>query len=276
MIEIGYTNRMKIVRFTSNGAYLDGEDLGEVLLPKRFLTPEMKEGAEISAFLYFDSQDRLTATIQHPYTEINRFAYLECVAVTSMGAFLSWGLDKDLLVPKSEQKDKFVKGKKYFVYVYLDEVSQRIVASNRINRFLQPGDPEYNEGDKCEIFIAQPADLGYKVIVDNAHWGMVYFSELFREVKPGDYTYGFVKKVRDDMRIDIMLEKNSAKLVDKTEQEIYARIKECGGFLPFSDKSSPEEIQKEFQVSKKVFKKAVGGLYKSKLIEITNNGLKIV
>ncbi|MBR6277727.1 MAG: GntR family transcriptional regulator [Bacteroidales bacterium] len=276
MIEIGYTNRMKIVRFTPNGAYLDGEDLGEVLLPKRFLTPEMKEGAEISAFLYFDSEDRLTATIQHPYTEINRFAYLECVAVTSMGAFLSWGLDKDLLVPKSEQKDKFVKGKKYFVYVYLDEVSQRIVASNRINRFLQPGDPEYNEGDKCEIFIAQPADLGYKVIVDNAHWGMVYFSELFREVKPGDYTYGFVKKVRDDMRIDIMLEKNSAKLVDKTEQEIYARIKECGGFLPFSDKSSPEEIQKEFQVSKKVFKKAVGGLYKSKLIEITNNGLKIV
>jgi len=276
MIEIGYTNRMKIVRFTPNGAYLDGEDLGEVLLPKKFLTPEMKEGAEISAFLYFDSEDRLTATIQHPYTEINRFAYLECVAVTSMGAFLSWGLDKDLLVPKSEQKDKFVKGKKYFVYVYLDEVSQRIVASNRINRFLQPGDPEYNEGDKCEIFIAQPADLGYKVIVDNAHWGMVYFSELFREVKPGDYTYGFVKKVRDDMRIDIMLEKNSAKLVDKTEQEIYARIKECGGFLPFSDKSSPEEIQKEFQVSKKVFKKAVGGLYKSKLIEITNNGLKIV
>ena len=276
MIEIGYTNRMKIVRFTPNGAYLDGEDLGEVLLPKRFLTPEMKEGAEISAFLYFDSEDRLTATIQHPYTEINRFAYLECVAVTSMGAFLSWGLDKDLLVPKSEQKDKFVKGKKYFVYVYLDEVSQRIVASNRINRFLQPGDPEYNEGDKCEIFIAQPTDLGYKVIVDNAHWGMVYFSELFREVKPGDYTYGFVKKVRDDMRIDIMLEKNSAKLVDKTEQEIYARIKECGGFLPFSDKSSPEEIQKEFQVSKKVFKKAVGGLYKSKLIEITNNGLKIV
>jgi hypothetical protein len=267
---------MKIVRFTPNGAYLDGEDLGEVLLPKRFLTPEMKEGAEISAFLYFDSEDRLTATIQHPYTEINRFAYLECVAVTSMGAFLSWGLDKDLLVPKSEQKDKFVKGKKYFVYVYLDEVSQRIVASNRINRFLQPGDPEYNEGDKCEIFIAQPADLGYKVIVDNAHWGMVYFSELFREVKPGDYTYGFVKKVRDDMRIDIMLEKNSVKLVDKTEQEIYSRIKECGGFLPLSDKSSPEEIQKEFHVSKKVFKKAVGGLYKSRLIEITENGLKIV
>ncbi|MBQ5541141.1 MAG: GntR family transcriptional regulator [Bacteroidales bacterium] len=267
---------MKIVRFTPNGAYLDGEDLGEVLLPKKFLTPEMKEGVEIDAFLYFDSEDRLTATIQHPYTEINRYAYLECVAVTSTGAFLNWGLDKDLLVPKSEQKDKFVKGKKFLVYVYLDEVSQRIVASNRISRFLQPGDPEYSEGDKVEIFIAQPTDLGYKVIVDNAHWGMVYFSELFREVKTGDYTYGFVKKIRDDMRIDIMLEKSSVKLVDKTEQEIYSRIKECGGFLPLSDKSSPEEIQKEFHVSKKVFKKAVGGLYKSRLIEITENGLKIV
>lgn len=276
MIEIGYTNKMKIVRFTPNGAYLDGEDLGEVLLPKKFLTPEMKEGVEIDAFLYFDSEDRLTATIQHPYTEINRYAYLECVAVTSTGAFLNWGLDKDLLVPKSEQKDKFVKGKKFLVYVYLDEVSQRIVASNRISRFLQPGDPEYSEGDKVEIFIAQPTDLGYKVIVDNAHWGMVYFSELFREVKTGDYTYGFVKKIRDDMRIDIMLEKSSVKLVDKTEQEIYSRIKECGGFLPLSDKSSPEEIQKEFHVSKKVFKKAVGGLYKSRLIEITENGLKIV
>jgi hypothetical protein len=277
MIEIGYTNKMKIVRLTPNGAYLDGEDLGEILLPKKFLTPEMKPGAEIDAFLYFDSEDRLTATVQHPYTEINRFAYLECAEVTKIGAFLKWGLDKDLLVPKSEQKDKFVKGKKYFVYVYLDEVSQRIVASNRLSKFLLPGEPHYTEGDKCEIFIAQPTDLGYKVIVDNAHWGMVYFSEMFREVRPGDYTYGYVKKVREeDLRIDVMLEKSSVKLVDKTEQDVYSRIKEYGGFLPLGDKSSPEEIFKEFQVSKKVFKKAVGGLYKARLIEITPEGLKIV
>ena len=274
MTEIGYTNKMKVLRLSPVGAYLDGEDLGEILLPKKFLTPEIKPGAEIEAFIYNDSEDRLTATLQRPYTEINRFAYLECAAVSGVGAFLSWGLDKDLLVPKSEQKDKFVKGKKYFVYLYLDEVSQRIVASNRINRFLSEQDPVYEEGQKVEIFVANPTETGFRVIVDNAHWGMIYFSELFREVKSGDYTYGFVKKVREDMRIDVMLEKSSVKLVDRTQEDIYLRIKEYGGFLALNDKSSPEEIYKEFQVSKKVFKKAVGGLYKSRLIEITENGLK--
>ena len=242
MIEIGYINKMQVLRLTEHGAYLNGEDLGEILLPKKFLTSEIKPGSEVEAFIYFDSEDRLTATIQHPYTQINKFAYLECVQVSKNGAFLYWGLDKDLLVPKSEQKDKFVKGKKYFVYVYFDE----------------------------------PTDLGFRVIVDNAHWGMIYKSELFRNVKPGDYTYAYVKKVREDMRIDMMLEKSSVKIVDSLEQEILQRIKDNGGALALNDKSSPEEIFEEFGVSKKIFKKAVGGLYKSRLITVSDQGLKMV
>lgn len=276
MIEIGYINKMQVLRLTEHGAYLNGEDLGEILLPKKFLTSEIKPGSEVEAFIYFDSEDRLTATIQHPYTQINKFAYLECVQVSKNGAFLYWGLDKDLLVPKSEQKDKFVKGKKYFVYVYFDEVSNRIVASNRLNKFLAEGDPEYAPGDKCEIFVGEPTDLGFRVIVDNAHWGMIYKSELFRNVKPGDYTYAYVKKVREDMRIDMMLEKSSVKIVDSLEQEILQRIKDNGGTLALNDKSSPEEIFEEFGVSKKIFKKAVGGLYKSRLITVSDQGLKMV
>ncbi|MCR5455219.1 MAG: GntR family transcriptional regulator [Bacteroidales bacterium] len=276
MIEIGYTNKMEVLRMSPNGAYLNGEDLGEILLPNKFVTQDVKPGATIDAFVYLDSEDRLTATIQHPYTEINHFAYLECVAADRLGAFLYWGLDKDLLVPKSEQKDRFFVGKKYFVYVYLDEASQRIVASQRLNKFLSTRDPEYNVGDKCEIFVGQETDLGFRVIVDGKHWGMIYKSEMFRPVKSGDYTYAYVKKIReDDLRIDMMLEKSSVKLVDATEQVIYDRIREQGGFLPLSDKSSPEAIYQEFGISKKIFKKAVGGLYKARLIVITDSGLKL-
>ena len=276
MIEIGYTNNMEVLRMSPNGAYLNGEDLGEILLPNKFVTKDVVPGAKIDVFVYLDSDDRLTATIQHPYTEINRFAYLECVAADSNGAFLYWGLDKDLLVPKSEQKDLFFVGKKYFVYVYLDEVSQRIVASQKLNKFLSTRAPEYQEGDKCEIFVAQETELGFRVIVDGKYWGMIYKSEMFRPVHSGEYTYAYVKKIReDDQRIDMMLEKSSVKLVDATEQTIYQRLRECGGFLPLSDKSSPQQIEREFGISKKVFKKAIGGLYKARVIIISNDGIRL-
>lgn len=276
MIEIGYTNKMEVLRMSPNGAYLNGEDLGEILLPNKFVTKDVVPGAKIDAFVYLDSEDRLIATIQHPYTEINRFAYLECVAADSNGAFLYWGLEKDLLVPKSEQKDLFFVGKKYFVYVYLDEVSQRIVASQKLNKFLSTRAPEYQVGDKCEIFVAQETELGFRVIVDGKYWGMIYKSEMFRTVHSGEYTYAYVKKIReDDQRIDMMLEKSSVKLVDATEQTIYERLRECGGFLPLSDKSSPQQIEREFGISKKVFKKAIGGLYKARVIIISNDGIRL-
>lgn len=267
---------MEVLRITPQGAYLNGEDLGEILLPGKYLTADTKPGTSVEAFVYLDSEDRLIATLQHPYTEINHFAYLECVQADSLGAFLYWGLDKDLLVPKSEQKERFFVGKKYFVYVYLDEKSQRIVASQKLAKFMGDEEPDYAPGDKCDIFVAQRNDLGFRVIVDHKHWGMIYNTELFRPVKSGEYTYAYVKKIRDDNRIDMMLEKSSVKLVDSTEQDIYERIKQNGGFLALTDKSSPGEIFDEFGISKKIFKKAIGGLYKSRLIEITDSGLKLV
>ena len=276
MIEIGYTNRMQILRKSDNGLYLNGEDLGEILLPKKYVLEDYKIGGEVDVFLYTDSEDRLVATTDTPFAHVGQFAWLECLENTKVGAFLDWGLDKDLFLPFSEQKERPLVGRKYFVYIYLDQNTNRIVASMKLNKFLDPRDPEYYHGEKVEIFIHQRTEIGYKVIVDNSHWGMIYNSEMFRDVKSGEYTYGYVNKIREDNRIDVMLEKSSAKLVDSTEEAIYQKIKDNGGFLPYSDKSSPEDIMRVFGISKKIFKKAIGGLYKQRMIAILDNGIKIV
>ena len=276
MIEIGYTNRMQILRKSDNGLYLNGEDLGEILLPNKYVPEDYKIGEEIDAFVYTDSEDRLVATTQTPYAHVGQFAWLECLENSRVGAFLDWGLDKDLFLPFSEQKERPMVGRKCFVYIYLDQVTNRIVASMKLNKFLDPRDPEYYHGEKVEIFIHQRTDIGYKVIVDNAHWGMIYNTEMFRDVRSGEYTYGYVNKIREDMRIDVMLEKSSAKLVDSSEEAILQKIKDNGGYLPYSDKSSPDDIMRVFGISKKVFKKAIGGLYKQHLIVIEDGGVRVV
>ena len=275
MIEIGYNNKMQILRGCPNGLMLNGEDLGEILMPKRYVTPDMKVGSEVDAFVYTDSEDRLVAITDMPIAHVGQFAWLECVQTSKVGAFLDWGLEKDLLLPFSEQKDKPSVGRKYFVYIYLDQNTNRIVCSQRLNKFLDPRDPEYYHGERVEIFIHQRTELGYKVIVDNAHWGMIYNSEMFRQVHSGEYTYGYVNKIREDNRIDVMLEKSSAKLVDSTEEIIYKKLQENNGFLPYSDKSSPDDLMRVFGISKKVFKKAIGGLYRQHLIVIEDNGIRI-
>ena len=276
MIEIGYNNKMTVLRECPNGLMLNGEDLGEILMSKRYVTPDMKVGSEVDAFVYTDSEDRLVAITDMPIAHVGQFAWLECVQTSKVGAFLDWGLEKDLLLPFSEQKDKPSVGRKYFVYIYLDQNTNRIVCSQRLNKFLDPRDPEYYHGERVEIFIHQRTELGYKVIVDNAHWGMIYNSEMFREVHSGEYTYGYVNKIREDNRIDVMLEKSSAKLVDSTEEIIYKKLQENNGFLPYSDKSSPDDLMRVFGISKKVFKKAIGGLYKQHLIMIEDGGVRVV
>ena len=275
MIEIGYNNTMQILRSTPNGLMLNGEDLGEILMPKRYVTPEMKVGGEVEVFVYTDSEDRLVAITDMPIAHVGQFAWLECVQTSKVGAFLDWGLEKDLLLPFSEQKDKPSVGRKCFVYIYLDQNTNRIVASQRLNRFMDPREPRYQHGDRVEIFIHQRTELGFKVIVDNAHWGMIYNSEMFRPVRSGEYTYGFVNKIREDNRIDVMLEKSSAKLVDSSEEAILQKLNEHGGYLPYSDKSSPEDIMRVFGISKKVFKKAIGGLYRQHIILIEEDGIRV-
>ncbi|MBP5502494.1 MAG: GntR family transcriptional regulator [Bacteroidales bacterium] len=276
MIEIGYSNKMTILRECPNGLMLNGEDLGEILMPKRYVTPDMKIGREVEAFVYTDSEDRLVAITDMPIAHVGQFAWLECVQTSKVGAFLDWGLEKDLLLPFSEQKDRPSVGRKCFVYIYLDQNTNRIVASQKLNKFLDPRDPKYYHGERVEIFIHQRTELGYKVIVDNAHWGMIYNSEMFRPVHSGEYTYGYVNKIREDNRIDVMLEKSSAKLVDSSEEAILQKIKDNGGYLPYSDKSSPDDIMRVFGISKKVFKKAIGGLYKQHLIVIEDGGVRVV
>ena len=267
---------MTVLRECPNGLMLNGEDLGEILMPKRYVTPDMKVGSEVDAFVYTDSEDRLVAITDMPVAHVGQFAWLECVQTSKVGAFLDWGLEKDLLLPFSEQKDKPSVGRKYFVYIYLDQTTNRIVCSQRLNKFLDPRDPEYYHGERVEIFIHQRTELGYKVIVDNSHWGMIYNSEMFRPVHSGEYTYGYVNKIREDNRIDVMLEKSSAKLVDSTEEIIYKKLQENNGFLPYSDKTSPDDIMRVFGISKKVFKKAIGGLYKQHLIVIEDGGVRVV
>lgn len=275
MIEIGYNNTMQILRSTPNGLMLNGEDLGEILMPKRYVTADMKVGGEVDAFVYTDSEDRLVAITDMPIAHVGQFAWLECVQTSKVGAFLDWGLEKDLLLPFSEQKDKPSVGRKCFVYIYLDQNTNRIVASQRLNRFMDPREPRYQHGDRVDIFIHQRTELGYKVIVDNAHWGMIYNSEMFRPVHSGEYTYGYVNKIREDNRIDVMLEKSSAKLVDSSEEAILQKLNENGGYLPYSDKSSPEDIMRVFGISKKVFKKAIGGLYRQHIILIEEDGIRV-
>lgn len=276
MVEIGYYNNLKIKSFSQHGAILDGEDLGDILLPNKFVSPQFKEGDDVEVFVYYDSEDRIIATTQECKAHANQFVILECKQNTKVGAFMDWGLDKDLLVPYREQANQMIEGKKYCVYVYVDEISNRLVASTKLHKFMDNREPQYYEGEKVEIFVAEKVDLGYKVIVDNAHFGMIYNRELFRKVALGDTTYAFVKKVRDDNKIDVMLEKSSVKVVDSIEEVILNKIKENNGFLPVTDKSSPELIDNMFGVSKKIYKKAVGALYKQRLITIEENGLKIV
>lgn len=275
MIEIGYNNTMQILRSTPNGLMLNGEDLGEILMPKRYVTADMKVGGEVEAFVYTDSEDRLVAITDMPIAHVGQFAWLECVQTSKVGAFLDWGLEKDLLLPFSEQKDKPSVGRKCFVYIYLDQNTNRIVASQRLNRFMDPREPRYQHGDRVDIFIHQRTELGFKVIVDNAHWGMIYNSEMFRPVRSGEYTNGYVNKIREDNRIDVMLEKSSAKLVDSSEESILQKLNENGGYLPYSDKSSPEDIMRVFGISKKVFKKAIGGLYRQHIIIIEEDGIRV-
>lgn len=265
---IGKYSTLRVVKEVDFGVYLDGGDLGEILLPIRYVPPGLKADDEIEVFIYLDSEDRVIATTEEPYATVGEFAYLEVVSVNKTGAFLDWGLMKDLLVPYREQAERMKEGKKYVVYVYLDDESRRIVATSKLNTALDNLLPEYEEGEEVDLMIIDKTDLGYKVAVNNLHSGMLYHNELFRPIKIGDRCKGFIKKVREDEKLDITLEKPGYEKIEGLAGEIIQKLKEKGGQLPVSDKSPAEVIYKLFGTSKKNFKKATGTLYKQRLIEI--------
>ncbi|MFW5830701.1 MAG: S1 RNA-binding domain-containing protein [Prolixibacteraceae bacterium] len=276
MAEIGKVNTLEVVRETENGLYLDGEQLGEILMPQKFVTDEIRETNYATVFIYTDSEDRLVATTEEPLAKVGDFALLKVVATTSFGAFLDWGLPKDLLVPLSEQRAKMKLGGEYVVHVYLDEKTDRIVASAKLDKFLDNTSPEYAPGDEVQLFIAEQTEMGYKAIVDKKFWGMLYNDQLFKPVAIGQEMTGFVNKVREDGKIDLLPEKPGYEKVDVISEKILEELKANRGFLAVSDKTSPEMIREMFGISKKNFKKAIGGLYRKKLIRFESDGIRLL
>jgi len=276
MITIGKTYKLKAVKKLDFGVYLDAEDLYEVLLPKRYVPRDLEMGDEIEVFLYLDSEDRPVATTEIPKVQLGEFAYLPVVDVNNTGAFLDWGLTKDLFVPFGEQHRPMEMGRSYIVYVYLDKVKGRLTASSKIDKFLDDERPhDFTPQQAVKLLVANSTDLGYKAIIDNSHWGVLYSNEVHQRLSFGQSIDGFIKRVRDDGKIDLSLQ-GGKETRDKYEKIILGYLKQQGGFAQVHDKSDPKVIADLFGMSKKAFKKAIGGLYKQKIINIEKDGINLV
>lgn len=275
MILPGRYNTLKVVKYVDFGVYLDGGELGEILLPARYVPEECEVGQDLEVFLYLDSEDRIIATTEKPYAQVGEFAWLKAVAVNNIGAFLDWGLMKDLLVPYREQKMSMVAGKSYLVYIYLDPDSGRIAGSARVEKFLDNVLPEYQAGEEVSLIVESESDLGYNAIINNLHRGILYHDELPGPLKKGDRLRAFIKKVRDDNKIDLSLYRPGYAQVDGVAMNILEVLKKAGGFLPLTDKSDAAMIFDYFAISKKVFKKAIGSLYKQRLISLEEKGIRV-
>nr|WP_319397807.1 S1-like domain-containing RNA-binding protein [uncultured Carboxylicivirga sp.] len=274
---IGKYNTLKVVKEVDFGVYLDGgEEYGEILLPTRYVPENTQVDDELEVFIYLDSEDRVIATTEKPFAIVGEFALLQVKSVTKVGAFLDWGLMKDLLVPFREQEEKMEEGKTYPVYIYLDEESNRIVATSKLYTVLNNLLPDYEVGQEVDLFVYAKADIGYRVVVNDLHSGMLYHNQLFQPIKLGDKLKGFVQKVREDDKIDVALQKPGFEAIEGQAGEVLNLLKERGGYLAVSDKSPAELIYKMFKMSKKSFKKAIGTLYKQRIITIEEEGIKLI
>lgn len=279
MIKIGEYATLKVVKELDFGIYLDGgEEYGEILMPTKYIPKGTKVGDEIEVFIYLDSEDRIIATSLKPYAKVGEFAYLQVSSVNRVGAFLDWGLPKDLLVPFREQRAEMKQGNRYIVYIYADVESRRLVASAKLNKFLDNTPVEYEHNQEVDLLVVQKNDLGWRVIVNNQHSGMIYDNEIFIPIQKGDRLKGYVKHIRSDEKLDIILQKTGYDLdaMDSLAKEIYEKLKASGGVIPLSDKSSANEITEIFGCSKKSYKKAIGLLYKAKLITISPQTIELV
>lgn len=275
-IELGKFNQLEVVKEVDFGVYLDGGEEGEILLPTRYVPEDCKIGDILNVFLYLDMDERLIATTLTPFVQVGQFACLEVSWVNQYGAFLNWGLMKDLFVPFREQKMKMQVGRKYVVHAHLDEESYRIVASAKVERYLSKDKPEYAVGEEVNILIWQKTDLGFKAIIDNKYSGLLYENEIFSSIETGMEMKAFVKQVRKDGKVDLILQKPGFEKVDDFAKTLLDYIKEQGGRIHLNDKSPAEDIYDTFGVSKKTFKKGVGDLYKKRLIALHEDGIALV
>jgi predicted RNA-binding protein (virulence factor B family) len=275
-VELGKFNLLEVVKTVDFGVYLDGHDDGEILLPTRYVPEGCKPGDKLNVFIYLDIDERLIATTLQPRVQVGEFACLEVAWVNEFGAFLDWGLMKDLFCPFREQKMKMVKGRRYVVLAHLDEESYRIMASAKVERYLSKEMPAYKDGQEVPVMIWQKTDLGYKVIVDNRFSGLIYQNEIFSQLEIGEHLMAYVKQVRPDGKIDLSLQKYGAAKVGDFSTSLLDYLKAHDGFTPLGDKSAAEDIYETFGVSKKTFKKTVGELYKKRLIVIADDGIHLV
>jgi len=276
MLFIGKYNYLTIERVTSVGMFLSDVEGEEVLLPNQYITDDMQVGDQIKVFVYLDSEDRPVATTQTPKIIRNEFAFLEVKDVSEYGAFLDWGLIKDLFVPFREQPKPMEIGEWHVVFLYLDQKSQRLLASAKIDKFLENERLTVKEGDEVDLLVWQKTDLGYNVVVNQYHKGLIYANEVFQPLQIGDSLKGYVKKIREENKLDISLQKTGYEVVEPVAKQILEEVNRGKGFLNLSDNSSPDEIYNKLKISKKVFKKAIGGLYKQGIIRITDDGIYLV
>jgi predicted RNA-binding protein (virulence factor B family) len=268
MAIIGGINRLKVKRTRDYGAHLDGGESRDILLPAREVPRGCQTGDEVEVFVYPDREDRLRATTQEPRLMVGQYGVLKVVANTASGAYLDWGLPLDLFVPKSEQRERMAVGKSYVVYVFLDHETKRITASTKLDKYLDRTPPNYPEGSEVDLLIYEKTELGYKAVVNRRYGGMLYGSEVFQPLSSGRQLRGYIKKIRDDGKLDLSLQPPGYQGVEELARTILETIKARGGRIGVTDKSPPAEIHALFGVSKNLFKMAIGALYKKRLITI--------
>lgn len=271
----GKYNTLNIVKILDFGVYLDGGDMGEILLPMKWVPEGSRPDDSIEVFIYFDSSDRPIATTMKPFAQVGEFAFLRVKAVNEVGAFLDWGLDKDLLVPFREQKVNMVEGKDYVVYIYSDDQSNRIAASAKVENFLSKEPVSFQPGDEVDLMLWRTSEIGYLAIINNSHEGLIYASEVFTDLERGEKMKGYISKVREDGKIDLTLQKPGYEKIDEFSEGIVALLRKNNGFLGLTDKSPAEEIYMMCGMSKKNFKKSIGALYKKRLIQLEEAGIRL-
>lgn len=276
MAVIGRNNKLAVIKEVKFGVYLDGDELGDILLPKRYVPENTQVGDLLDVFIYLDSEDYLIATTETPKAMVGEFACLKAIAVNRIGAFFDWGLPKDLLVPFNEQKQTVEVGKEYLVYIYVDSETDRIAGSTKLNKFLDNYPQSYKQGQQVDLIIEDHTHIGYKAIINGQHWGVVYDNDVYKPLRYGQRLQGFIKQIRPDGKINLSLQKLGYGKTDDVTKRIMHLLTENDGFLAANDKTPPDVIYKLFGVSKKAFKLTIGRLYKERKITIEATGIRLL
>lgn len=277
MVLLGQYNTLPVLKLVDFGLYLDGGDGLEILMPKRYVPEGTKEGDELRVFVYQDSEARLIATNEHPYATVGQFASLRINSVNQVGAFADWGTSKELLIPHREQNQRMEEGRRYLVHIYIDQLSGRIVGTAKLDKYLDNVPPTYEPNQEVEVIVWKPTPMGWKVIINHQHTGLLYKNQIFQELHTGERLRAWVRGVREDDKIDLSLQPlGYRQMIDPAEATILKALHNHNGFMPLTDHSTPELIAYELQMSKKTFKKAIGALYKQQRIAILPDGITLL